>query len=85
MGVELKQYEFYLVSNSSKWINISAIKSSLVSRGDGDGDGLVVSVFVFYSNNLSSNLAEDYIFCVKNVVWKEQKCTKRDQSWPIFK
>ena len=41
------------------------------------GGGQVVSVFVFYSNNLSSNPVEAYSFSVRDVFEKNENKQKR--------
>ena len=51
----------------------------MLGRG---GDGQVVSMLALYSQNLSSNPAEAYNFCVK-LLLKRTQINKRGRGWSI--
>ena len=47
------------------------------------GGGKVVSVYIFYSDNPSLNLAEDNFYYCKMSFEKKENKQKRGRGWPI--
>ena len=48
------------------------------------GDGQVVSVLTFYSDDPSSNAAEGYSFSIKFELVKSENDQKRGRGWHTF-
>ena len=58
---------------------------SVKNAFSGRGGGQVVSVFVFYYDDPSSNPVKAYSLFLENLCLKRKKIYKKRPDWPIFK